>query len=88
VELEKGTEPELIHMPKIIKFLGYVPFECPEDVLGRLKYFKLINGLSYIRLGKVMGRDPEQLTNWLTRRRRPCKKNRLAIEAFLTQMTE
>lgn len=26
---EHGTEPELRNMPKIIEFLGYVPFECP-----------------------------------------------------------
>lgn len=32
---ERGTEPELIHILKIIEFLGYVPFECPDDMLGR-----------------------------------------------------
>lgn len=26
-------------MPKIIEFLDYVPFECPEDPLGKLRYF-------------------------------------------------
>jgi predicted transcriptional regulator len=33
---EHGTEPELRHMPKIIEFLGYVPFELPDDPLGKL----------------------------------------------------
>lgn len=33
---EHGTEPELRHIPKIIEFLGYVPFECPEDTIGKL----------------------------------------------------
>jgi transcriptional regulator with XRE-family HTH domain len=28
---EHGTKPELRYMPKIIEFLGYVPFESPED---------------------------------------------------------
>ncbi|MDP2753685.1 MAG: helix-turn-helix transcriptional regulator [Nitrospirota bacterium] len=36
---EHRTESELRHMPKIIEFLGYVPFECPEDPIGRLRYF-------------------------------------------------
>ena len=27
-------------MPSVIKFLGYVPFECPNDPLGKLRYFK------------------------------------------------
>ena len=49
---EHGTEPELRHMPKIIdEFLGYMPFECPENPIGKLRYFKLVNGLSYKRLG-------------------------------------
>jgi hypothetical protein len=32
------AEHELRHMPKIIEFLGYVPFECPEDLGGKLRY--------------------------------------------------
>jgi len=50
-------------MPKIIEFLGYVSFECPEDPIGRLEYYKLVQGLSYERLGALMDRDPEQLTD-------------------------
>ncbi len=46
---EHGTEPELRHIPKIIEFLGYVPFDCPENPIGKLRYFKLINRLSYER---------------------------------------
>jgi cell fate regulator YaaT (PSP1 superfamily) len=30
-----------------------------------------------------MGRDPEQLADWLTGRRRPCKRNIHEIEKFL-----
>lgn len=80
---ERETEPELIYIPRIIELLGYVPFKCPEDVLGRLRYYKLINGLSYVRLGKVMGRDPEQLTDWLSNRIQPCKKNVQFLNRFL-----
>lgn len=32
------TQAERKHIPKIIEFIGYVPFECPEDTIGRLKY--------------------------------------------------
>lgn len=71
---EHGTEPELRHMPKVIEFLGYVPFERPDDPIGRLRNYKRVNGLSYERLGKLMGRDPEQLTDRLGGRVRPCKE--------------
>jgi len=85
---EHGTEPELIHIPKIIEFLGYVPFECPEDTVGRLKYFKQVKGLSYEKLGALMGRDPEQLTDWLRGRHKPCCKNIQRIKGFLEQERE
>jgi hypothetical protein len=52
-----------------------------------MKYYKLINGLSYERLGKIMGRDSEQLTDWLTERMRPCKRNLPVIEMFLRKMS-
>ncbi len=80
---EHGTEPELRCLPAIIRFLGYVPFECPGDSLGRLRYFKLINGLSYERLGALMNRDPEQLTDWMSNGVKPCKKNFAKIKEFL-----
>jgi len=80
---EHGVEPELVYIPRIIDFLGYVPFERPIGTVALLKYYKLINGLSYERLGKVMGRDPEQLTDWLSGRNRPCKKNVDKIDLFL-----
>jgi len=82
---ERGTEPELRHMPAVIRFLGYVPFPCPDDPVGRLRYYKLVNGLSYERLGAVMGRDPEQLTDWLSGRTIPSKNNIEKMRNFLLQ---
>ena len=63
---EHGREPELRHIPKIIEFLGHVPFECPNDPIGKLRHFKMVNGLSYERLGELMNRDPKQLADWLS----------------------
>lgn len=80
---ERGTEPELAHIPKIIEFLGYVPFECPGDLLGRLRYFKLINGMLYERLDAAMGRDSEQLVDWMSSGMKPCKRNMQFIKRFL-----
>ena len=60
-------------------------FECPEDPIEKLKYFKQVKGLSYERLGEMMGRDPEQLIDWLSGRIRPCKKNIQLIEDFISK---
>lgn len=84
---EHGTDPELVHIPTVLAFLGYVPWECPEDPIERLRLFKRVQGLSYERLGEVMRRYPEQLSDWLSGRNRPCKRNKAAIEVFLQKMT-
>jgi transcriptional regulator with XRE-family HTH domain len=82
---EHGTEPALIHIPKIIEFLGYLPFECLEDPVGRLAHFKKIKGLSLQRLGALMERDTEQLEDWLFGRHKPIERNRQMIAEFLDE---
>jgi len=80
---EHGMDPEIRFIPRIIGFLGYVPFDCPDDTLGKLALFKKVNGLSCERLGVLMGRDPEQLEAWLSGRIQPFRKNLEKIEEFL-----
>jgi len=70
-------------MPKIIEFLGYVPFDKPADTLGRLAYYKRINGLSYEGLGTKVGIHHEQLQAWLTGRIRPSRKSLRRIMIML-----
>jgi len=36
-------------------------------------------------LGEAMGRDPEQLSDWLSGRHHPSKHNREIIERFLKE---
>jgi transcriptional regulator with XRE-family HTH domain len=80
------STPSLRFIPKIINFLGYVPFKCQESPIDKLRFYKLINGLSYRRLGKLMDRDPEQLADWLSGRVRPCKRNMESIIRFLAKV--
>jgi transcriptional regulator with XRE-family HTH domain len=82
---EHGTEPELKHMPAILAFLEYVPWEEPEEAVGRLAHFKKVNGLSFKRLGVLIGRAPEQLEDWLSGRHIPCKRNIRQIQKFLLE---
>jgi transcriptional regulator with XRE-family HTH domain len=76
-------EPETKYTPRIIDFLGYTPFECPGDILGRLSYFKRIKGLTFRGLGELMGRDHEQLSDWLNSQKKPCPRNLGSINQFL-----
>ena len=80
---EHRVEPEQHYNPKIIKFLGYIPFDCPDDTVGRLAWYKRAMGMNLDHLGEAMGRDPEQLSDWLSGRHNPFRKNREKIELFL-----
>ena len=80
---EHGTEPELIHIPAVLAFIGYVPWELPEEPVSRLAHFKKVKGLSFERLGELMGRDPEQLSDWLSGRNVPIERNQRVIVEFL-----
>ena len=51
--------------------------------MGKLVWYKQVNGLSLERFGVEMGRDPEQLADWLSGRHYPCQRNREELEVFL-----
>jgi len=52
--------------------------------MERLSWYKQVNGLSLEQLGADMGRDPEQLSDWLRGRHIPCRSNRKEVELFLS----
>jgi len=72
-------------MSKAIAFLGHNPISCPEDLIVSLACYKQVNGLPLEELGAEMSRDPEQLPDWLSGRHQPNRKNREAIEIFLSK---
>jgi transcriptional regulator with XRE-family HTH domain len=69
------SNPSLHFILKTIKFLGCFPLKCKGGQTDELKFYRFINGLSCKRLGKIMGRDSEQLADWLNGRVRPCRRN-------------
>jgi transcriptional regulator with XRE-family HTH domain len=85
---EHVTEPELIHIPACLTFIGYVPWELPEEPVSRLAHFKKVKGLSFERLGKLMSRDPEQLADWISGRNMPIERNQRMIAEFLDEHYE
>ena len=45
------NEPQVTHYPKIIQFLGYVPFDVDRSTLGgQIKLYRYLNGLSQKKL--------------------------------------
>jgi transcriptional regulator with XRE-family HTH domain len=78
------AEPEVRYIPAIIEFIGYNPRPEPVATMERLQWFKWSNGLSLERLGRTMGRDPEQLADWLSGRIKPFRKSLAMIDTFLS----
>lgn len=75
-------------MPKVIEFLGYNPIPCPEDLMEKLAWFRQVNGLTLEQLGAEMGRDPEQLSDWLSGRYKPCRRNREEVKRFFSDHSQ
>jgi transcriptional regulator with XRE-family HTH domain len=81
---EHGRTIDSRYIPRVITFLGYNPIPCPEDVLEQLAWYKQVNGLTFEELGTEMGRDPEQLADWLSGRHKLCRQNQEKIQLFLS----
>jgi len=85
---ENRGSVDLRFIPRVIDFLGYNPIPKPDALLERLAWYKQVNGLTLEQLGVEMGRDPEQLADWLSGRHFPCRRNREEIELFLASLVQ
>jgi DNA-binding XRE family transcriptional regulator len=66
------AEPQIQHAPGIIQFLGYCPYPFETETLGgRIKYYRLLNGLSCKKLGKVLKVDASTISSWEDREFQP-----------------
>ena len=69
---ESGVSPPREkYYPKIIEFLGYVPFELEDDSLAaKSKYYRFANGLRQKDLAKLINVDPSTICRIETREMR------------------
>jgi len=57
--------PHLTCLSNIVKFLGYNPFPFETNTLGgRIKYYRLVSGLSCEQLGTILDVDPSSVYTW------------------------
>jgi DNA-binding XRE family transcriptional regulator len=63
-ELNKSV-PTAVYMPKIIQFLGYVPTLFNRSTIGgKIKLYRLTNGLSHKKMGSLIGVDASTIGSW------------------------
>jgi len=59
------SKPQIQHMPKIIAFLGYNPVTYENVTIGgQIKNYRITNGLSHKKLGKILGVDASTIGSW------------------------
>jgi len=58
--------PNIRYAPAIILFLGYNPYpkKETETVGGKISHYRLLNGLSYNRMGDMFGVDASTVSAW------------------------
>lgn len=59
------TKPEVRYYPAIVRFLGYSPFELPDDTLAKqVKHYRYQHGLTPREFGKLVSVDASTVRAW------------------------
>lgn len=85
-ETNKCT-PQVRYFPRIIDFLGYYPYDVPDNTTGQLVAARHHLGLSQKQLAKRLDIDPATLAGWEVGRRTPGKKYQERINELLKGIT-
>lgn len=78
------SRPQINHYPKIVEFLGCIPVEIDDSVLGaKIKKYRIENGLILKKLAQLTGFDPATLKSWENNKTFPSKKVEQKIKEFI-----
>jgi DNA-binding transcriptional regulator YiaG len=66
------AKPMIHHIPLIIEFLGYNPYIFEKTTLGgKIKCFRLQNGLSRKKMGAILRVDASTISSWEVNNSKP-----------------
>jgi ribosome-binding protein aMBF1 (putative translation factor) len=83
------TTPDLHLIPRIIEFLGYVPYSTPEGFPDWLRTARRALGLSQKQLCECLSVDESTVRQWEKGKARPGEKSLKALKVFFgAQLTE
>jgi site-specific DNA recombinase len=77
------SSPELHYIPKVIEFLGYVPFDGQPKTLGeRIVLYRRLHGITQEKLAHRLGVDPTTLARWERNESQPLKRYQKKLVVF------
>ena len=79
--------PSISFIPKIIEFLGYIPFDKEFDDIGnKIAFFRKISGMNFKKLGKLLNIDPGTLSRWEKGETKPSKEKMEKLNDFFSSL--
>src|ERR1019366_2491352 len=67
--------PSITYYPKIIQFLGYIPFEVDDSTLGgQIKLYRYLHGLSQEELARVLDINESTVFHYENNKHEPSPK--------------
>jgi transcriptional regulator with XRE-family HTH domain len=77
------SSPKLHYIPRIIKFLGYVPFNVePKTLRERIVNYRRLSGITQKELAHRLGIDPTTLARWEKNEKSPVKRYRQRLKTL------
>jgi DNA-binding XRE family transcriptional regulator len=78
--------PQIQYYPKLIEFLGYNPFLVETETLGgRIKKYRIEQGLSHKKLGEKIGVDASTIGAWEENKHVPNKSKQRKIRQLFNK---
>jgi len=70
------SNPKIYLLPKIIEYLGYIPFELLKESIGdKIIVYRKKHGLSQRKLAKLLSVDQTTIRDWERNKHKPNKKS-------------
>ncbi len=83
------AKPAIKHIPKIIEFLGYVPYDPPAWTIGeKIVTYRRLRGLSQKELARCLSIDPSTLGKWEKNKRQPPERILKELTTFMEKNPE
>lgn len=83
---QSHADPALRHWPRLIAFLGFVPFEVGEALSERIRAWRTIHGVSRDALAATLGVDPSTVWRWESGETAPHPLVRTELEELLASL--